>query len=108
MKKIQTALVVVAALAPAAFVAVEALAYTVGTATTGANAQFDTFLAVVIEWLEGPLGTLLAVIALGIGLGLGVMQQSVMAVVIGLFFAAIVNYGPSILQGVSGAATTAI
>jgi hypothetical protein len=68
----------------------------------------DTFLAVLISWISGPLGTILAIAALTIGLAIGVTQQSLMAGAVGLFFAAIVNYGPDILQGVSGAAESAL
>lgn len=103
------ALVVIAALAPAAFITAEALAYTVGTETgTDALGQFDSFLGEIVSWIDGPLGTLLAVVALGVGLTMGIMQQSLVAGIVGIFFAALVSYGPSILQGVAGAAESSL
>ena len=94
--------------APMAVIGSQAVAYTVGTNTTGAAGEFDTFLAEILVWLNGPLGTLLAIVALGVGLTMGIMQQSLVAGIVGIFFAALVNYGPSILQGVSGSADAAL
>jgi len=105
MKKtnVNKAIALMAILAPVALTTAEVVAYSTGTATTGANADFDTLLVEIVGWIEGPLGTILAVVALGVGLAIGVTQQSIMAAVVGIFFAAVVNYGPKILQGVSGA-----
>ena len=99
------ALALVATLVPAAVVAGSALAYTVGDAGSGATnglAQMDTFLAVLVSWISGPLGVILAISALTLGLAVGLAQQSLMAGAIGIFFAALVNYGPAVLQGVAG------
>jgi type IV secretory pathway VirB2 component (pilin) len=110
MKKVQLnkAVALIAALAPAIALTTEVVAYTVGTATSGAAASFDAVLAEVVGWLEGPLGTLLAVICFGLGLAMGAAQQSLMAVAVGIFFAAAFQYGPTVLQGVSGAAGSAL
>jgi hypothetical protein len=102
------ALALTAALVPVAFAGF-AVAFQAGTAgSTDGLQEMDTFLAVLISWISGPLGTILAIAALTIGLAIGVTQQSLMAGAVGLFFAAIVNYGPDILQGVSGAAESAL
>ena len=102
-----TALIVL--LTPAAVATTQALAYAAGT-NTGSDAlgSFDALLVEILSWISGPLGTLLAVTALGVGLAMGVIQQSIMAAVVGIFFAAVVNYGPDILEGVSGAAESAL
>lgn len=106
--KMNKALALTAALIPAAFVGF-ALAFTQGTGGTADGlGEMDTFLGVLISWISGPLGTILAITALVIGLAVGVTQQSLMAGAVGLFFAAIVNYGPDILQGVSGAAESSL
>lgn len=103
------ALTLFAIFAPVALIAGEAIAYTTGTNTgNDAMGQFDNFLGVVVGWIDGPLGTLLAVIALGVGLTMGIMQQSLVAGIVGIFFAALVSYGPAILQGVAGAAESAL
>jgi hypothetical protein len=106
--KMNKALALTAALVPLAFVGF-AVAFTAGTAGVGNGlVEMDTFLSVLISWISGPLGTILAIAALTIGLAIGVTQQSLMAGAVGLFFAAIVNYGPDTLQGVSGAAESAL
>ena len=103
-----TAKKILAIALPSAVVVSQAVAYSVGTTTTRAAGEFDTFLAEVLSWMNGPLGTLLAIVALGVGLTMGIMQQSLIAGIVGIFFAALVNYGPSILQGVSGSAEAAL
>jgi len=109
MKKLTKASALIASFAPLALVTAEVVAYAQGTNTgTDALGSFDTLLGEIMSWLQGPLGTLLAIVALGVGLALGVIQQSIMAAVVGIFFAAVVNYGPAILQGVSGAAHSAL
>jgi type IV secretory pathway VirB2 component (pilin) len=106
-KNIATGLLL--SLAPLAVLTVEVAAYSAGTSTgTDALGSFDTLLTEIIGWIDGPLGTLLAVAALGVGLAMGVVQQSIMAAVTGIFFAAVVNYGPQILEGISGAADSAL
>lgn len=108
MKKLTKASALIASLAPLALITAEVVAYSAGAATTGALGSFDTLLTEIMSWIQGPLGTLLAVVALGVGLAMGIMQQSIMAAVVGIFFAAVVNYGPTILEGVSGAAHSAL
>lgn len=110
MKKSTAALALVAAFGPLAFVGADALAYDAGSTTSLDNGdpEIDAFLQVVVGWLQGPLGTLLAITCFGIGLAMGAYSQSLMSVVVGIFFAAAVNYGPSILQGISGSATAAM
>jgi type IV secretory pathway VirB2 component (pilin) len=108
-KRSTVALALMVAFTPVALIAAEAVAYTIGTNTgTDALGSFETLLGTIMSWIEGPLGTLLAVVALGVGLAMGVMQQSIIAAVIGIFFAAVVSYGPNILLGVAGSAESAL
>ncbi|MBB6543064.1 TraA family conjugative transfer protein [Thalassotalea piscium] len=108
MKK-NKALALIATLAPVAVMTAEVVAYSQGTNTgTDALGSFDTLLGEIMSWIAGPLGTLLAITCLGVGLAMGVVQQSIMAAVTGIFFAAVVNYGPRILEGVSGAAESVL
>jgi conjugal transfer pilus assembly protein TraA len=91
-------------LVPTVVLAGSALAYTTGTETgTDALGSMDSLLTDIVEWIEGPLGTLIAVACLIVGLGMGIMQQSIMAAVVGIAMGAVVNYGPKIIQGVAGA-----
>jgi conjugal transfer pilus assembly protein TraA len=118
MKKLNmnTAKRLLAGLAPVGATAHVALGYSAGDATAAASttatdagmAQLDSLLINIINWLEGPLGTLLAIAALLIGLGIGIMNQSIAAVILGIAMGAIVNYGAEIIQGISGEATAAL
>jgi conjugal transfer pilus assembly protein TraA len=70
----------------------------------GGGLEFDVAVTQLVDWLEGGLGQLLALAALAVGLGIGIVQQSVMAVVVGIGMAIAVFYGPGILTGIiSGA-----
>lgn len=79
--------------APAVVVAGAAVAGTGGT-------EFDAVVLQLTDWLEGGLGQVLAIAALAVGLGIGVIQQSVMAVVVGISMSIAVFYGPAVLTGI--------
>lgn len=73
-----------------------------GTATislAGADATFAAALTMLTDWLEGSLGKILALTALVVGLAMGISQQSVFAVVIGVAFALAFVNGPAVLNG---------
>lgn len=69
----------------------------------GGGTEFGTLVTQLTDWLEGGLGQVIALGALAVGLGIGVVQQSVMAVVVGIAMAVAVFYGPGILTGVISA-----
>lgn len=73
---------------------------TVGSAAAGTDTTFDTIYNTVKAWAEGSLGKLLAVSAFIIGMGIGLVRQSVMAIVLGLAFALIMFYGPAIMESI--------
>lgn len=76
-----------------------------GAAVAGAGGdEFDTVVTQLTDWLEGGLGQVLALASLAVGLGIGVIQQSVMAVVVGVSMAIAVFYGPGVLTGIITAA----
>jgi conjugal transfer pilus assembly protein TraA len=70
----------------------------------GGGAEFDVAVTQMVDWLEGGLGQLLSLAALAVGLGIGIVQQSIMAVVVGIGMAIAVFYGPGILTGIISAA----
>lgn len=76
----------------------------VGSASAGTDTTFDTIYNTVKAWAEGSLGKLLAVSAFIIGMGIGLVRQSVMAIVLGLAFALIMFYGPAIMESIVTAA----
>ena len=72
----------------------------VGSASAGTDTTFDSIYTTVKGWAEGSLGKLLAVSAFIIGMGIGLVRQSVMAIVLGLAFALIMFYGPAIMESI--------
>jgi conjugal transfer pilus assembly protein TraA len=71
-----------------------------GSAMAGTDTTFDTIYNQVKAWAEGSLGKLLAVSAFIVGMGIGLVRQSVMAIVLGLAFALIMFYGPGIMESI--------
>jgi len=66
------------------------------TGTTG----FGTMLTTVTDWANGDLGKLLAVSAFLIGMGMGIVKQSMVAIALGIGFALALAYGPAIITGI--------
>lgn len=77
---------------------------TIGSAAAGTDTTFDAIYNTIKGWVEGSLGKLMAVAAFAIGMGVGLVRQSVIAVVIGLAFALIFAYGPGIMESIVTAA----
>ena len=73
-----------------------------GTATGGSNI-FGSLVAMLISWLKGGLGLLLAIIALVAGLVAGVARGSLGGALGGIGVAIAAYWGPDILQGIFGA-----
>lgn len=72
-----------------------------GTAVAGAGGtEFGAIVTQLTDWLEGGLGQVLALGALAVGLGIGIVQQSIMSVVVGIAMAIAVFYGPGVLTGI--------
>ena len=80
-------------------VAAPALATTI-TGTTGsaiATGAFDSFALTILRWAQGPLGIGLAITAMVIGAGAGLMRSSPMPALVGLAVAAFFAWGPGII-----------
>lgn len=77
-----------------------ALVVAAGTAVAGTDTTFDAIYNTVKGWATGSLGKLLAVSAFLIGMGVGLVKQSAMAIVLGLAFALIMFYGPTIMESI--------
>lgn len=75
-----------------------ALVLIAGAAVAGTDATFSTIYTTVSGWATGSLGKLFAVAAFIIGMGIGLVKQSAMAVVLGIAFALIMAYGPGIID----------
>lgn len=67
---------------------------------TGGQAEFGSMFDTIVGWTEGFLGKLLAIGAFLIGMGMGIVKQSIVAVALGIAFALTLAYGPAIITGV--------
>ncbi len=77
------------------------VALVVGSAVAGSGGtEFGAIVTQLTDWLEDGLGQVLALGALAVGLGIGIVQQSIMSVVVGIAIAIAVFYGPGVLTGI--------
>jgi conjugal transfer pilus assembly protein TraA len=83
-------------LLPSLALAVVSAGAVAGTAGT----EFDTMYGMVKDWTEGTLGKLLAVSAFLIGMGMGIVRQSILAIVLGIGFALALAYTPNIIDAI--------
>lgn len=82
-------------------VAAMAVAGSALASASGSNdATFSSITNTVNDWATGSLGKLLAISAFIIGMGVGLVRQSAIAVVVGLAFAIILAYGPGVISGI--------
>lgn len=75
-----------------------------GTTTTDSAKAFDSFKTTVLEWANGSLGTGLAVTMLLVGTGMGIARNSPMPALSGVAGAAFLNWGPKIIEQLTGGA----
>lgn len=69
-------------------------------AGTDGDTEFQEIYDILRGWLEGTLGKVLAVSAFGVGMGVGIVKQSLMALAIGIGFAAVLAYAPRIIDAI--------
>jgi conjugal transfer pilus assembly protein TraA len=81
-----------------------ALTAVAGTAMASAGSSSDTsfqsILNLLTGWATGTLGRSLAIAAFLIGMGMGIVRQSAMAVVLGITFALVLGYGPAVIGNI--------
>lgn len=65
---------------------------------------FNDFSEMVQGWARGPLGTGLSVTMMLMGAGMGVARNSPMPALSGIAGAAFLNWGPGIIQSLTGGA----
>ena len=68
-----------------------------GTGATGNAADFQSALTMLTDWSTGTLGAVISVAVVLVGLGIGILRQSVIAVVAGIAAAIVLSQGPTIL-----------
>lgn len=71
-----------------------------GPAFAGTDNTFDSVVQMLTNWATGSLGKLIAIAAFIVGMGIGMIRQSVMAAVVGVAFALVMFYGPTIIGNI--------
>ncbi len=92
----KTALLATVAAAALALSATDAMAGTGGT-------EFDDIYTLLVGWTQGTLGKIIALGMFLVGLSAGIVNQSIVAVVIGIGGALALYYGPTVISGVVSA-----
>ncbi len=69
-----------------------------GTAPGGS--EFDDIWTLIQGWSQGVLGRIIALGALIVGIAFGLVRQSVVAAVIGISMAIVLQYGPDVIEGI--------
>ena len=69
-------------------------------AFAGADTTFASSVKTITGWLGGSMGQLFAIGALAVGLGVGIVKQSIMSVVVGVGIALAVTTGPTALTSI--------
>jgi conjugal transfer pilus assembly protein TraA len=80
-----------------------------GAVLAGADTTFGTTagagpVGTLTNWLQGSMGRMFAIGALAVGLGIGIVKQSVMSVAIGVGIALAASAGPTVLGAIFSAA----
>ncbi|WP_019334801.1 TraA family conjugative transfer protein [Pseudomonas syringae] len=84
-----------------ALIAVGVLAVAMGLdAVAGSDSTFAEIVTSLDGWMTGSLGKVFALGALGTGLAIGVVKQSVMSVVVGVAVALSASVGPGVLTNI--------
>lgn len=62
--------------------------------------EFQQVYDLLEEWSTGTLGKIIALGALIVGIGFGLVRQSVIAAVVGIAMALVLNFGPTVISGI--------
>jgi conjugal transfer pilus assembly protein TraA len=76
---------------------------TAALAGGGGAQQFGVLAQELQSWAQGALGIVISIAALLVGLSIGVVKQSLMAVVTGIGIAIALYFGPTVITGVLNA-----
>lgn len=74
----------------------------------GGGTEFTQVYDQITGWANGTLGKTLGVSALLVGLGVGVIKQSVIAAVVAVAMALTAGFGPGVIDGVISSGLTII
>lgn len=89
--------------AAAALIAVGATSAMAGAGTLGTSTEFGTVYTTITSWVDGDIGGIIAILMFAVGLGMGIMKQSLGAIVMGMGGALTAAYGVDVIEGIFGA-----
>ena len=81
-------------------VPVAALALGATAAFAASENDFNDVFQLLSDWSQGSLGKLVSLAAVIVGVGIGIVRQSIMAAVIGIAMAVVVQYAPTIITSI--------
>ena len=64
------------------------------------GSEFDSIWELIQGWSQGVLGRIIALGALIVGIAFGLVRQSVVAAVVGISMAIVLQYGPDVIEGI--------
>ena len=67
------------------------------------GAEFDTIYSTLTDWAQGTLGRVIALGMILVGLGIGVIRQSIMGAIVGVAGGLALFNAPDIIDGIVGA-----
>jgi conjugal transfer pilus assembly protein TraA len=79
-----------------------ALAPCIAQAGVGGG-EFDTIYTTLTDWAQGTLGRVIALGMILVGLGIGVIRQSIMGAIVGVAGGLALFNAPDIIDGIVGA-----
>ena len=85
------------------FVVTLLLTATCVLATTSTDTDFSGIVTTLTNWSEGTLGKTIAMSMFLVGIAIGVIQQSVIAIVVDVAAGLLFVYGPTVIINVFGA-----
>lgn len=74
----------------------------------GGSAEFGGVYSTIKTWIEGDIGGIIALLIFAVGMGMGIMKQSLGAIVIGLGGALAAANGADVIEGIMGAAAPVV
>ena len=79
---------------------VAALGLGATAAFAAGESDFNDVFQLLSDWSQGSLGKLVSLAAVIVGVGIGIVRQSIMAAVIGIAMAVVVQYAPTIITSI--------
>lgn len=69
-----------------------------GAAQAGSDTTFDAINTMLSDWATGSLGKVISMTMFILGIGAGIVKQSIMAVAAGVGAALVLAYGPGVID----------